>query len=998
MFSSAPTRNPKPTLLFFAFFVTFVVHPLPAAEPNPTAAYKRASEPRSPQDSLKSIHLPPDLTIELVASEPLISSPVAIDWGPDGKLWVVEFADYPYGMDGKGKPGGRIKYLESTKNDGHYDKATLFLDNIKMPNGIIAWRKGVIVTAAPEVFYAEDTDGDGKADKRELLFKGFNPGNPQLRINALRWGLDNWLYLANGLSNGAVESIKTGQKLDIKNHDLRIRPDTGEMELVSGPSQFGREHDDWGNWFGTENAHPLFHFALEDRYLKRNPSVTFPDVKNQLLPLPLPPVFPRSPFAKRYIGLDHHGHFTSACGISIYRDDLLFSSSTNNQQLTTNNSLHAFICEPVHNLIQHQFLTPDGTTFTAQRVDGEPNTDFIAAEDNWFRPVMTRSGPDGAIWVVDMYRYMIEHPDWLNETGKKELAPFYREGDDKGRIYRVYPKNNKPREIPRLAEANTAQLVFALESPNGFTRDQAQRMLLWKNDPAAIPLLEKTAATSPNPIARLHALCTLAGDSTNSNLKPQTLIAALSDSEPGVRAHAIRLAEPMLDHTPDLLDAVCSLSKDHRPIVALQLAYTLGQSDLPQAVKAYQSMIGFTADFRVFYALISSATGPRLNYLVDLFDRGIPRDSLLYNHVQQIVLASGDRDALAKLLPKLTPSEIAAPEAADLATFASLLDRLAAHHTTLEKLTQENAKLAAKLQRFAKLFPVARRIAADSAQPPDLRLAAVNLLCRQLQTTDEDLKVVAKLFAAQTPSDLQIAAIRAAARTNDPSIPTILLESWPSDSPAVRSAIADALISRDSWALLLAQSPAAKDLDFSRRQRLLNHASKEVKQAAKSTLDQAAVNADRQKAIDSYQSALTLKGDIARGQTLFNEQCATCHRIGTSTIGHDIGPNLLTVRDWPKENLLTAILDPDRTVDPRYIAYNITLADNTTLTGLLTTESAGNITVKTLDDQSHSIPRATLKSLTSTNRSLMPQGFEAALTPQSIADLIAFIESPTPGR
>src|SRR5439155_11371700 len=162
----------------------------------------------------------------------------------DGKLWVVEMADYPTGMDGKMKPGGRIRFLEDTDGDGRYDKSTLFMDGVNFPNGIITWRKGVIITAAPDIFYAEDTDGDGRADKREVLFTGFKEGNLQLRVNGLRWGLDNWLYCANGWSGGVVKPLKTGAKTDLGRRDLRIKPDEGMLELQSGQSEFGRNRDD----------------------------------------------------------------------------------------------------------------------------------------------------------------------------------------------------------------------------------------------------------------------------------------------------------------------------------------------------------------------------------------------------------------------------------------------------------------------------------------------------------------------------------------------------------------------------------------------------------------------------------------------------------------------------------------------------------------------------------------------------------------------------------
>src|SRR3954469_6760903 len=538
--------------------------------------------PLSPEAGLKSIRIKDGFEVELVAAEPLTIDPVAIAWGADGKLWVVEDADYPVGSPSP--KASRIRFLQDTDGDGQYDKSTVFMDGIRFPNGILPWRKGIIVTAAPEIFYAEDTNGDGKADRKEVLYSGFTEGNPQLRINGLRWGLDNWVYLANGWSSrGKVKSLKTGAEVEVSGRDLRIRPDTGEIETETGMSEFGRERDDWGDWFGCDNAHPIWHFVLPERYTKRNPHVAAPEGREQLL-APLPRVYAASRRARRYNAFDIQDYFQSACSAVVYRDRLLFPHDDGQSR---GRPQHAFVCDPVHNLVHHTILTDAGVTFTAARAADEQTSEFFASTDNWCRPVQAQTGPDGALWVVDMYRFMIEHPEYLPPIGKKELEPFYRLGDDRGRIYRVFPKGKRPRPIPRLDRRNTIELCrAAMDSPGGWERDTAQMLLQWNRQrhmPEAKGELSGVVYGSQNPLARVQALCALEGLEA---VTPEVLVAALGDPHPMVRRQALRIAEPIAAEETKVLEAAVKLADDPDPKVGLQLALSLGEWDTPRAGSA----------------------------------------------------------------------------------------------------------------------------------------------------------------------------------------------------------------------------------------------------------------------------------------------------------------------------------------------------------------------------------------------------------------------------
>ena len=230
--------------------------------------------PKSPAESLRSIRTKPGLRVELVAAEPLVVDPVAIDFGADGSLWVCEMRDYPTGIDRRWKPGGVIKRLGDTDGDGRYDSASVLLEGVPFPTGVMAWRKGVLICAAPNILYAEDTDGDGKADVRRTLFEGFATENFQGRVNGLTYSLDNWVYGANGLIGGVIQGLISGRAVDIGGRDFRIKPDTGVMEPAAGLTQQGRVHDDWGNQFGGNNSDWLQHYphaGLTPRDVTRSP-------------------------------------------------------------------------------------------------------------------------------------------------------------------------------------------------------------------------------------------------------------------------------------------------------------------------------------------------------------------------------------------------------------------------------------------------------------------------------------------------------------------------------------------------------------------------------------------------------------------------------------------------------------------------------------------------------------------------------------------------------
>jgi putative membrane-bound dehydrogenase-like protein len=943
---------------------------------------------KSPEESLRSIRMRPGFEVELVAAEPLVQSPIAFAWGPDGKLWVVEMGDYPLGLDGKGKPGGRIKVLEDTKGTGKYDKATVFLDNLEFPTGVLPWGKGVLVTCAPEILYAEDTDGDGKADVRRPLYVGFTRGNPQHRVNTLAWGLDNWIYGANGDSGGGIKSLKTGTVVNIRGRDWRIKPNEGLIEAATGQTQFGRCRDDWGNWFGCNNSNPMYHFVLADHYLRRNPHVAAPDPRVNVSVTPgAAPVYPVSRTLPRFNDLWAANHFTSACSAIVYRDDLFGPKFANN----------TFVSEPVHNLVHREIMTASSNTFSSRRADDEERSEFLASSDNWFRPTTIQTGPDGALWIADMYRQVIEHPEWIPRDWQKRLD--LRAGHDKGRIYRVYPVDQRPRPVPRLDRLDTAGLVAALDSPNGWQRDTAQQMLIQKKDLSAVPFLEALVKQNGRALYRLHALCTLDG---LGQLKPDVIKHALADKDAGVRRHAIRLCETRFADSPDLGQALLKLIQDNDPQVQLQLACTLGEWDDPRAGDALAEVIlANVTDRFLVSAALSSVTKKNIDpLLLDLLGGGkkdLPAE--LTEKLLGLATALGNAQTMTKLLTRIGTPQNGQYASWQFAALAGLLDTLQDRNSSLAKLMeQSDEELRRSITRLGGLFSAARAAVTRREASTEQVLQAVRLLGRGFDQEEKDAGLLATLLTPQTPEPLQNAAVACLARLKINQVPEHLLSGWKSYGPNLRSRVLHALYLRDDRLAVVLDALDRKqilplEIDASRRQRLLEHKTESIRERA-ARLFAGSVDPDRRKVVEAHQSVLQMKGDAKRGMEVFRKTCASCHQFGG--IGHVVGPDLASLGDKSPESLLIAILDPNRAVEARYINYMAITKNGLTLTGVLATETGNSIALVGPEGKQQVVLRADLEELVSTNKSVMPEGLEKDLTDQNLADVIAHIRAGAP--
>jgi putative heme-binding domain-containing protein len=633
-------------------------------------------------------------------------------------------------------------------------------------------------------------------------------------------------------------------------------------------------------------------------------------------------------------------------------------------------------------------VRPAGATFVGQRAETERTSEFFSSADNWSRFTAARAGPDGALYVVDMYRLVIEHPTWIPDSWQKVLGDL-RAGENAGRIYRVRPRGAQLRPVPRLDRADLPALVAALGSPSGVVRDLAPQQLVWRAATDAAPALVRAAASADRPETRAQALWTLR---TLGRLEAGQVLVGLKDPHPGVRRQAVRLSEEFAATRPDLLDAVVGLAGDADAAVLQQVAYTLGEWRGAAAGEALARILRGTGDRFVRAAAMSSALPHAETLLARLRATGPGDDPLLI----ELATATQNARGLAAILTAIAAPRAPADALAQFRALASLLDWLQRHNKTLRQLpATDDRTMEQGLAAIDGVFADARRIAADATAPLAQREAAVDVLGRGRSAQDADVALVAGLLSPRSPLPLQLAAASALGRMNRPGVAERLLEGWAGHGPALRGSIIGILMSRPAWTQLLLDQ-AEKDpallagIDAGRREALAQHANPKVAERATAIL-QAGMDRNRQAVIDRYLAAMTpLTGRPREGAGVFAATCASCHRFG-AVAGAAIGPDLGSVKDRTAGYLTTHILDPNRAVEERYKLYTATLQDGRTLAGLLESEAGNSVVLRGLDGSEQPILRSEIRMLVSTGRSLMPEGLEGAVTPQAMADLVAYL-------
>lgn len=554
----------------------------------------------TPEEELKTFKLPPGFRIELVAAEPLVEEPVALTFDPDGRIYVVEMRGYMTDLDDKGEldPVGRVSLLDSATRNWKYDKSTVFADKLVAPRAVGLAGKGVLIAEPPNLWLCQDTKGSGQADLKTPVFTdyGLRKLDVEYDPNGLMWCIDNWYYSADWATRFNYLSRRFHR----------------EGTIMRG--QYGISQDDVGHLFYNNNSNLLRCDFLPAEDMGINPFIDSPPglnvliAKNQTFPARANPGVNRGYTED----LDLQGKLqrpTASCSPTIYRADGFPAEYRGN----------AFICEPAGNLVSCQALTQNGIAITAQGVRHD-GIDFLTSTDERFRPVNLSCGPDGALYVIDMYHGILQHKTYISAYlhDQIEKRSLQENKGHRGRIWRIVTEGAKADTMPRLSKATSEELVKQLSNPNGWWRDTAQRLLVERHDMRASPLMEKiVAGKSATPISKVHALWTLQGI---DSLEDGVAADATKDPDAQVRLAALRAGGSMIRKrtASALIKAMADLASDPDPAVQVEVL-ALAAPDMPDAQKAALRVLAEHVSDKTFRAAsINGATGHELEFLQQL--------------------------------------------------------------------------------------------------------------------------------------------------------------------------------------------------------------------------------------------------------------------------------------------------------------------------------------------------------------------------------------------
>ncbi len=1029
-------------------------------------------KPLPAEKSLESYSVPSGFSLSLWAKESnafwpesmrenetiagLKGKPIAMNWDERGRLFVCETIDYPNELQSPGRGRDRIKICEDTNNDGQADKFTIFAENLSIPSTLVCYRGGVIVQDGTSTVYLKDIDGDDIADFRQVLITGWAMGDTHGGVSNFQYGPDNWIWAMQGYNNSepiingkptmrfrqgfwrfkvrAGTSDETAPAFAIDPSTLKvstspsdkfdahtIRVDDLELIRATNNNTWGLGFSEEGYVFGsTANGCPSVHSPIPNRYYdqvagwapktleKISPTHRFNAIDNQIRQV------------------DWHGGYTAAAGHAIY-------TARNYPEPWWNRI--AMVCEPTGHLVGAFVLEKSGAGYKSNNL-----FNVVASIDDWSAPIMSEVGPDGNVWVLDWYNYIVQHnptPQGF-QTGKG--AAYESDLRDKrfARVYRLIFTSNDNERTPsssmNLGNASDEQLVAALRDKNFFWRRTAQRLLVERGvqEPAILDALVRLVedesmdeiGLSP---AAMHAIWTLGGLASSGRADIRSALEAaclkgLQHPSSPVRAAAIEYSNATVFRK----GAEAGLHEDVDPRVRLAFLLRAASDDDQVGVSGdtLAKIVGgsSTASDDILLDAWTSAASKRpvdvltaLTHSAALNDVNrftVERIAVLAEHVARQRPTS---DEVSRLLSMNPNSPLLVPIWEGLAKGwpRDFILELSADDQQLieERFLAEGVSIESK----AALLSVAERwsitdlqqtidniqsklfeVALDASSSDEVRVNAWDQAIKIAPASSTILDAVEALFTPQLPTAVGNRALASLRNARVEGLTAALLQIRNSLGPQLSSDVLTLLLSRASTTVELLEamergSVRFTDLFLDQRQAIINHPDVTIAKRASELMKQggAMVSTDRQALVEDWMPVTRMPGDRMNGMAMYQKHCAQCHQHGD--VGVAIGPNLSGMAVHPREETLVHILDPSRSVENNFRTYQILTVDGESLTGMLAGESSNALRLINSQGKEETILREDIEMMKSSAKSLMPEGFEGLMTRQEMADLLAFL-------
>ncbi len=952
------------------------------------------------QPNLSSFNIEDGFEISLVAQEPLIFDPVDLEFNEKGEALVLEMPGYP--LEGE---SSRIVLLEDKDQNGTFDHRIVFADNLRLASSILPYRQGILVAAPPYLLHLKDLDNDSKADQIDTLMGGFSEGNLQHNFNGLTYSIDNWIYAANGGNSGKPFWWgDTSSVINLHGEDLRFHLENKIMQRIGNSSGgFELAMDEWGRLFETHNLEHVSMLVFPGYYIDHpvwkdpNTLINISDHDENGLAR----IFPIGEQESRVNHPEQSGYFSGACGITYYGGNTF--GPAYDRTLWVN--------DVVLNLIHVDKLNEQASKFEAQRQ--VEHREFLASTDRSFRPVNMTVGPDGHLYVVDMYRDVIEHPEWIPDEMEAELD--LDAGKDKGRLYKIYRSDSYKETFDKEHFTTTEKCIKSLSHPNQWTRTTAHRLLLESALKEKEFDLLHQATLDENAFARLHSRWVL---NSLQKLTEDEILQALQDKSAGNLENALIMAEEIINNSDQIVNKIIALLIDQDQRVRMQSALALSKLS-KQKFRLYQEQIllGILQSMDLpFDQWNASASALAMKYAPDRLFQMVTNSTQTAGKnelLPALAYACGKNvDKAITILKSLDDPQL--PENLKCKCIAALeqtIDsdiyskRLLPYIENLEKesgpeLIAELTAIRKKINlpnspEFGRLSKSALKKVLDNLLTDPVRLEQFSLI-EYLPYQDKS-EILFQCLEQTQPLTIQQKALEQLNAVTNPEIGSRLVQLWPSLGPQIRKNASDILLFNRAYhdALLTGLESGninigEMNFDLERRRTLLWWTDNEdTKRRAIALFSDAGVST-RKEAMHKMEAAIELTGSSKTGHQVFERICATCHQFGN--MGHQVGPNLTEISRKSKATLMHDILDPNAAVETKYISHKIETFTGAIHIGIIESESNRSVHLKKTGGELLIINKSEIKDFKALGSSLMMEGLENSMTHQDLADLLAFLQ------